>query len=144
MLSADSQSIQALPKLPHRAKREFVRSRWFTGEMNPEQSEGNRPLDSTLSAVELFAMVRAYVKQETLDPLRGVGRWLAWGTAGAVALLFGAVVGLMGILRLLQAEIFDSTQAFSFVPYLIVAAVAVVLIWLSLTRIQRPSLHPEK
>jgi prepilin signal peptidase PulO-like enzyme (type II secretory pathway) len=112
--------------------------------MNPEQSEGNRPLDSTLSAVELFAMVRAYVKQETLDPLRGVGRWLAWGTAGAVALLFGAVVGLMGILRLLQAEIFDSTQAFSFVPYLIVAAVAVVLIWLSLTRIQRPSLHPEK
>ena len=89
-------------------------------------------------------MVRAYVKQETLDPLRGVGRWLAWGAAGAIALLFGAVVGLVGVLRLLQAEVFSDTEVFTFVPYFIVAVVVVVLIWLSITRIQRPSLHREK
>ncbi|TRZ74207.1 MAG: hypothetical protein D4R95_01690 [Actinobacteria bacterium] len=89
-------------------------------------------------------MVRDYVKQETLDPLRGVGRWLAWGIAGAIALLFGAVIGLLGVLRLLQAEVFSDTQYFTFVPYFIVAVVAVALIWLSITRIQRPSLHSEK
>lgn len=112
--------------------------------MSSDQARKNSPVDSTLSAVELFGIVRDYVKQETLDPLRGVGRWLAWGSAGAIALLFGAVVGLIGVLRLLQAEVFADTQVFTFVPYFVVAVLAIVFVWLSLTRIQRPSLHPEK
>ena len=93
---------------------------------------------SSLSVVELYEMVRDYVKQETLDPLRGVGRWLAWGIVGAIALLFGAVVGLIGLLRLLQAEVFNQPNGFTWVPYMIIVGVAVVMIWLSLTRIQRP------
>lgn len=101
------------------------------------------PLRSTLSAVELFEMVRDYVKQETLDPLRGVGRWLAWGIVGAIALLFGAVVGLLGLLRLLQAEVFSQQDRLTWAPYFIVVAVALVMIWVSLTRIARPSLHRE-
>ena len=100
------------------------------------------PLRSTLSAVELFQMVRDYVKQETLDPLRGVGRWLAWGILGAIALLFGAVVGLVGLLRFLQAELITQ-QGLSWVPYFIVAIIAIGLIWFSLTRIARPSLNRE-
>lgn len=98
---------------------------------------------ASLSVVELYQMIRAYVRQETLDPLRGVGRWLAWGIFGAVALLFGAVVGLVGLLRLLQAEIFNQQNGFTWAPYMIIAVVALVMIWLSLTRIQRPSLHKE-
>ena len=101
------------------------------------------PLRSTLSAVELFEMVRDYVKQETLDPLRGVGRWLAWGIVGAIALLFGAVVGLLGLLRLLQGEVFSQQDRLTWAPYFIVVAVALVMIWVSLTRIARPSLHRE-
>ena len=88
-------------------------------------------------------MVRDYVKQETLDPLRGVGRWLAWGIVGAVALLFGAVTGLIGLLRLLQAEVFYQPNGFTWAPYIIIVGVAVVMVWLSLTRIARPSLHKE-
>ncbi|NCV74365.1 hypothetical protein EBW23_00255 [bacterium] len=88
-------------------------------------------------------MVRDYVKQETLDPLRGVGRWLAWGLVGAIALLFGAVLGLVGLLRLLQAEVFNEPNGFTWVPYMIVVVCALIMIWLSLTRIQRPSLHKE-
>ena len=88
-------------------------------------------------------MVRDYVKQETLDPLRGVGRWLAWGILGAIALLFGAVVGLVGLLRFLQAEVITQPDRLSWVPYFVVAVVAIGLIWLSLTRIARPSLHRE-
>ncbi len=101
------------------------------------------PLRSTLSAVELFQMVRDYVKQETLDPLRGVGRWLAWGILGAIALLFGAVVGLVGLLRFLQAELFSQQDRLTWAPYFIVMVVALGSIWLSLTRIARPSLHRE-
>ena len=88
-------------------------------------------------------MVRDYVKQETLDPLRGVGRWLAWGIVGAIALLFGAVVGLVGLLRFLQAELFNQQDRLTWAPYFIVMFVALGLIWLSLTRIARPSLHRE-
>ena len=88
-------------------------------------------------------MIRDYVKQETLDPLRGVGRWLAWGIIGAVAIIFGAVVGLIGLLRLLQAEIFSQPNGFTWIPYLIVVVAGVAMIWLSLTRIQRPSLQRE-
>ena len=88
-------------------------------------------------------MVRDYVKQETLDPLKGVGRWLAWGIVGAVALLFGAVTGLIGLLRLLQAEVFYQPNGFTWAPYMIIVVVAVIMVWLSLTRIARPSLHKE-
>jgi uncharacterized membrane protein YuzA (DUF378 family) len=53
------------------------------------------------------------------------------------------VVGLVGLLRLLQAEIFNQQNGFTWAPYMIIAVVALVMIWLSLTRIQRPSLHKE-
>ena len=109
--------------------------------MNNKGLGGRAARHSSLSVVELCEMVRDYVKQETLDPLRGVGRWLAWGIVGAIALLFGAVVGLIGLLRLLQTEVFIQPNGFTWVPYMIVVGVALVMIWLSLTRIQRPSLH---
>ena len=111
--------------------------------MNNNRLSGPSARDSSLSFVELCKMVRGYIKQETLDPLRGVGRWLAWGIVGAIALLFGAVVGLVGLLRLLQAEIFDQPNGFTWAPYMIIVGVALVMIWLSLTRIARPSLHKE-
>jgi hypothetical protein len=124
-------------------KSEFALSRWFTGYVKTDGLGAGSPLRSTLSAVELFEMVRDYVKQETLDPLRGVGRWLAWGIVGAIALLFGAVVGLVGLLRFLQAELFTQQDRLTWAPYFIVMVVALGLIWLSLTRIARPSLHRE-
>ena len=111
--------------------------------MNNKSLGARAARHSSLSVVELYEMIRDYVKQETLDPLRGVGRWLAWGIVGAIALLFGAVVGLIGLLRLLQAEVFDQPNQYTWVPYMIIVGVAVVMIWLSLTRIQRPSLHKE-
>ena len=111
--------------------------------MNNKSLGARSARHSSLSVVELYEMVRDYVKQETLDPLRGVGRWLAWGIVGAIALLFGAVVGLIGLLRLLQAEVFNQPNGFTWVPYMIIVGVAVVMIWLSRTRIQRPSLHKE-
>jgi hypothetical protein len=111
--------------------------------VNNKSLKGRSARDSSLSFVELFKMVRDYVKQETLDPLMGVGRWLAWGIVGAIALLFGAVVGLIGLLRLLQAEVFNQANGFTWAPYMIIVGVALIMIWLSLTRIARPSLHKE-
>ena len=63
-----------------------------------------KKLDDDLSVPELIEFVRAYVKQETVDPLRGVGRWIAFGAAGAFCLGLGLVIVLLGVLRLIEEE----------------------------------------
>jgi hypothetical protein len=70
---------------------------------------------------ELWELLQDYATQETIAPLKNLGRYLGLGLAGS--LLFGIGVVFLGlaILRVLQSElsIFDDT--WSWVPY--VAAV---------------------
>ena len=76
------------------------------------------------SGNETVHLVIDYVKQETLDPLRGLGRFVAAGIAGSVALAAGLVVLSVGLLRLLQTETGSTfTGNLSWLPYLICAAV---------------------
>ena len=75
---------------------------------------------------ELKDLVVAYAKQETLDPLKSLGKYVGFGIAGALLLGFGIFFLAMGLLRALQTE---TGRAFanwrSFLPYLIVVAVLV-------------------
>ncbi len=94
-------------------------------------------------------LVIDYVKQETLTPLRGLGRYILFGVVGSVALAIGLVILAVAFLRLLQGET-GSTFAgnWSWVPYLIctvaVVAVAAVAV-LAVSRGQnRSSSTPEK
>src|SRR5688572_23701293 len=48
---------------------------------------------------ELRELVVTYAKQETVDPLRRLGRFLAFGVAGAVLLGLGGVFVVVGVLR---------------------------------------------
>ncbi len=90
------------------------------------------------SARQLVDLVVAYAKQETLGPLRGLVRFVAFGVLGAVALAGGGVLLLLALLRLLQGE---TGTAFagnrSWVPYVIVAVAAVAVAGLALWRITR-------
>lgn len=80
---------------------------------------------------ELWALVLRYAKQETLDPLKALGRYLAAGVAGSVALGIGLVLLTLALLRALQQETAPHFAGnWSWVPYLIVAAVALVLVGL--------------
>ena len=47
-------------------------------------------------AARRFQLVIDYVKQETLDPLKGLGRFILFGVAGSVALPLGLVVLAVG------------------------------------------------
>ena len=58
---------------------------------NPDLSDSGRQL------------VR-YVKQETLGPLKAIGRTLAFGAGGAIMLGAGGILLLVGLLRALQSE----------------------------------------
>jgi hypothetical protein len=72
-------------------------------------------------AQDILQLVIGYAKQETLDPVRNLGRFLGFGMAGALLGSLGAVLLLLGGLRLLQTETgsaFDGNL--TFIPYLLV------------------------
>lgn len=72
----------------------------------------------------------AYAKQETIDPLRSLGRYLGFGLAGAVLMALGIILLAVGALRALQTETGSTfTGSLTWVPYLIVLAGLVVAIW---------------
>jgi hypothetical protein len=86
-------------------------------------------------ATELWELSTAYAKQETLDPLKGLGRYLSYGIGGALLLGGGIIMLLLGFLRALQTESETLTGNLSWVPYLIVALVGVLALALAAWRI---------
>ena len=92
----------------------------------------------------LVYLVRDYAKQETVGPLKGAGRWLGYGVAGALLLGVGLLLVLLGLLRLLQAE-WDrvASGSLSWLAYVIVLVVCVGLIIVTISRINKPSLNKE-
>ncbi len=70
---------------------------------------------------ELRDLVVAYFRQETVDPLKNLGRYIAFGLSGALLLGVGVILLAVGVLRLLQVETgatFDGD--WSWAPYAIV------------------------
>jgi hypothetical protein len=90
------------------------------------------PLDDTKRLPtllgEVWEMVVAYARQETLDPLRRLGRFVVYGTLGSVFLGIGLVLLALGGLRALQTETdgtFDGN--WSWAPYGITTAGALLV-----------------
>jgi len=90
------------------------------------------------AAGDFFQLVVDYAKQETLGPLKSLGRFVAFGVLGSLALTVGAVLLLLAGLRALQTETGTSfTGNLSWLPYLITAAVAVGVMVLAAWRITK-------
>ncbi len=85
---------------------------------------------------DAFQLTVDYLKQETVDPLRGLGRFLYMGIAGAFFLAFGILLILLGILRLLQTETGTAlTGNWSWVPYAVVVVLGLGIIAIAVWRI---------
>lgn len=116
-------------------------SRDRNGQMNTAGGESEDRRRRAASVDEVVDTVVAYVKYETVAPLRGAGRWLAWGTAGALAIGVGMSLVLLGVLRLVQTEWESVTRGrLSWLPYLIVVVVGAAFVVVTLQRINRSSL----
>jgi hypothetical protein len=88
------------------------------------------------SGDDAFQITIDYVKQETLEPLKGLGKFLAWGVAGSVILALGVLLLLLGALRVLQTETGTALSGdWSWVPYLVVTALGLGVIGLAAWRI---------
>ena len=87
---------------------------------------------------ELKELTVDYAKQETIDPLRGLGRFVAFGVGGSLVLAIGlSLLGLAG-LRAMQSETGTAfTGNWSWAPYLIATAVLAVLAVLAILAIKK-------
>jgi hypothetical protein len=101
-----------------------------------QPQDGGKSLQEV--ATELWELARDYAKQETIDPLKGLGRFLALGLAGAIALGIGVSMLVLGGLRLLQTETGSTfTGNWSWAPYLLTTVAGCVAIALALLRISK-------
>ncbi len=87
-------------------------------------------------ASELWELSVAYAKQETVDPLKGLGRFLGYGIGGAILFGLGSVLLLLAGLRALQTETDTTfTGNLSWIPYVIVVIAALLLVGLVVWRV---------
>jgi hypothetical protein len=87
---------------------------------------------------ELRDLVVAYAKQETIEPLKGLGRYIGYGVGGAVLLGFGVFFLSMGVLRVLQTQTGDAFADWrSFLPYVIVVVLLLVCAFVAYTAATR-------
>ncbi|MHB8218754.1 MAG: hypothetical protein ACYDHU_00300 [Acidimicrobiales bacterium] len=106
------------------------------GLFDRRDGDGTRRGQLRESGGDASKLVIAYLKQETLGPLKGLGRFVMFGIAGSMALCVGLVLLAVGFLRLLQGET-GSTFAghLSWVPYAIVAVAGLAVIGLAAWRV---------
>ncbi len=68
---------------------------------------------------ELLTLVVAYAKQETLAPIKNLGRYVAWGVAGAILLAAGGAMLTLTAVRVIQTETGNHLRGnLTWVPYL--------------------------
>ena len=90
-------------------------------------------------ATDLWQLVRDYAKQETVDPLKSIGRFVAWGLGGALLLAIGFVFISLGVLRGLQTQTGDHlTGSYTWVPYLVTLIVDVAVVAYARSAIRKP------
>ena len=93
---------------------------------------------------EVIETVKAYARQETIDPLRGLGRFVAFGLLGAIFIAIGCLLLVMALLRFVQSRDVGAFHGtWSFVPYLIAlvpcaAGIAVAVSRIGKTGLDRP------
>jgi hypothetical protein len=91
-------------------------------------------------ATDLWGLTRDYARQETIDPLKGVGRYFAYGGIGALLGSIGVILLMLSLLRALQTETGTTFQGnWSWAPYMIVLVVAGAVAAYAFSRISRAS-----
>jgi hypothetical protein len=90
---------------------------------------------------DVIETVKAYALQETVDPLRGLGRFVAFGLLGAIFIGLGCLLLVLAILRFVQSRHVGAFHGtWSFVPYLIALVPCGAGIALAVTRIGKTGL----
>ena len=102
----------------------------------PEPASSAKSLPALLQ--ELRELIVAYARQETVEPLKGLVRFVIFGVLGSFTLGIGVVLLVLGGLRALQTETgttFDGN--WSWAPYGIAAVTCLVVAGLAVYAVGR-------
>jgi uncharacterized membrane protein YidH (DUF202 family) len=92
--------------------------------------------DDQTTIAGMVELVKTYAQQQTVDPIKGAGRWMGYAAGGAVVLAIGLGIVLLGLLRLLQFEWPRSASgSLSWVSYAVVLVVSVIIVVIAAQRI---------
>lgn len=88
---------------------------------------------------QIVDVVKDYVRQETLGPIKGAGRWLGRGVAGAFLIGTGCVFLILAGLRMVQNEFAPTFRGewMSLLPYLFAFVFSLMVIGIAVWRITR-------
>jgi hypothetical protein len=87
---------------------------------------------------ELKDLVIAYAKQETVDPLKALVRFVLYGVVGAILLAIGGVLVALAIVRAIQSEAgLHLSGDLSWVPYVGGVVFALAVAGLAVSRIAK-------
>ena len=87
--------------------------------------------------IELRSLLVRYAKQEIRDPIAALAKWVSLGLLGMLFLVVGTGFGAVGLLRLLQNEFSLFNGSLSFLPYVLVSAILLIVIIVSLKALRR-------
>ena len=103
-------------------------------DLNPKSGK-QRSIGETIS--DLVELLKAYARQETVGPLKKLGRYLGFGVAGSVMLVTGLILLILGGLRAMQTQTGSTfTGNWSWAPYAITIAGTVLIAILFLSFIK--------
>jgi hypothetical protein len=89
---------------------------------------------------DVVKLILAYARQETIDPLKTLGRYVLWGIIGAVLLGIGSVLLALAVVRVLQTELASHLSgSLTWVPYVGGLLFAVLVAGVAVTRISKAS-----
>ncbi len=91
-------------------------------------------------------LLKDYVRQETLGPLKGAGRWIGLGVIGSILIGGGTAFLALGALRLIQSEWPSTFQGrwMGLVPYGSALMFCLFVAAMALLRINKQPLNKEK
>src|SRR5687767_14911731 len=102
--------------------------------------------DKSVPAVlaELKDLTVTYARQETVDPIKGLGRFIGFGVGGSLVLGIGLILISLAALRAMQTETGTMfTGNWSWVPYLITVVLLGGLAALAVNAIRKDSREAE-
>ena len=103
-----------------------------------EPARTAHPSDKGLPTLltELWQLVLGYLKQETVEPLKGLAAFVIFGMIGAASMAIGFVVLGVGLLRLFQIETGSHlTGNWSWAPYALTFCAVIGVAGLAASRI---------
>lgn len=112
----------------------------------PQASDDRKSRTPVGDIAQTVQMVKDYARQETIDPLRKAGRWIAFGIAGSLMIGIATAFLTLGLLRLVQTEwpgTFGGRWT-SLLPYLFGLLLCVLVAGLAFKRVNKDPLTKEK